>query len=411
VEIRHPDYEAWTGTVVLSSANARPLEVQLVPKPATLTVEVTPRVSYALHVDGTSVPGGGGQYSLPAERELALEVRAKDYEVASRRLRAPANGREAWQVTLAPLRLSLAGRIQNAGLKNASSLNIMIDSSKADATLSSTEGSTLFAITNVPVGKRIVEITHPDYETWKNFASVSEGSTRPLEIQLVPKPGTVVVEVSPGVDYALYWNARPVSGTNGLFTLPAERDLPLQVRAKDYETAVRSLRLPANGSEVWRVTLSPGPRMILDAATKQINPEGYVTLNGKKYLTFGLLGFGNRVAEGETIPIQLQGAHYDIEVANIQYPRSYQLRYKGQASTVQMGANQSPRARAGGPPSVAKPSQDRSYRGTSYGPNQGRSIHGGSNSPESSTPEAGATGQRPDAKSTGGSNTNRPPAK
>jgi len=302
-------------------------------------MEVTPHVDYALYWNGGRVQGKNGQFTLPAESELALEVRAKDYEVADRTLQLSANGREVWQVSLTPVRASLYGNIRNAALKNPSPAEIMIDGVKADVSLSFGGSSTLFTITNVQVGSRMVEIKHPDYETWHDFVSVSDRNARPFEVQLVPKPAMLVVEVTPQVNYALYSNGGPVLGKDGRFTLPAERDLTLQVRAKDYEVADRKLQLSANGREVWQIALTPVPKIILFSAAKQINPTGYLTTNQKRYLLFGLPIIGKRVAEGETIPIQYQGADYQIEVSSISPSQCYTLSYKGQSFTVRMQAS------------------------------------------------------------------------
>jgi hypothetical protein len=147
------------------------------------------------------------------------------------------------------------------------------------------------------------------------------------------KPGTLVMQVSPAAEYALYANGMRLSGTDNEFALPAECELTLRVVASNYEAAERKLRLPADGHERLQINLAPGAGMILEAATKQFHPTGYTSFNGKNYLLYGFL---KRVREGETIPVKCGSSDYPIQVASIN-PPSYRLLYKGQSATMQIG--------------------------------------------------------------------------
>lgn len=137
VEVKHPNYETWRSSVALSDVRGTSMEVRLVPKPATLTVEVTPRVDFMLNVNGGRATRSGGQFELPAERDLALEIRAKGYDVATRTLRLPANGHDEWRVTLEPARFLIQGRIQNLDIKNPSLAQIKVDGITANVVFSS----------------------------------------------------------------------------------------------------------------------------------------------------------------------------------------------------------------------------------------------------------------------------------
>ncbi len=155
-----------------------------------------------------------------------------------------------------------------------------------------------------------------------------------IEVVHPVKPGTVSMRVSPVAEYALYVNGMRVTGTDNDFALPAERDLTLQVIASNYEITQRKLRLEAGGNQVCEARLSAGPGMVLEDARKQINPTGYASLNGKSYLSFGLLGLGKKVAEGGTVKVNCQGCEYQVEVAAIDLSQGwYKLKYKGLSVT------------------------------------------------------------------------------
>ena len=47
------------------------------------------------------------------------------------------------------------------------------------------------------VGSRTVEITHPDYESWRQAVTVRDQETTAVNVELKPKPGTVACETTP----------------------------------------------------------------------------------------------------------------------------------------------------------------------------------------------------------------------
>lgn len=100
VEISHPDYEPWRQPVAVHKQQTTAVEVTLVPKPAVLTLAVSGATEYTLVVNGREATVRGTEASLPVGEELALELRARGFMTAGRRLTLPANGREKWQVAL-----------------------------------------------------------------------------------------------------------------------------------------------------------------------------------------------------------------------------------------------------------------------------------------------------------------------
>jgi len=112
-------------------------------------------------------------------------------------------------------------------------------------------------IDNLEVGPRMVEIAHPDYEPWRQAATVRDQETTLVNVKLEPKPGRLTVRADPS-EIVLTVNGRavrPEEIRNGEILLPAGESLELQAGARGYKTATRTLTLPANGADTWQVAL------------------------------------------------------------------------------------------------------------------------------------------------------------
>jgi len=114
------------------------------------------------------------------------------------------------------------------------------------------------------------------------------------------------------------------------------RATPKPVRENNYSggTPVQGPGSYSGGTSPSNTRTSPSsPRVILQAASKQIKPTAYLTILNKKYIAFGFLGLSKKIAEGETIPVQVDGIVYDIKVSKINTFHSYTLTYQGQSIT------------------------------------------------------------------------------
>jgi len=94
-----------------------------------------------------------------------------------------------------------------------------------------------FAIANEP--KRLVFQSGP-------FAEAITLKAKDCELQ---------VEVSPSTEFVLKVDGTEGSGTNARFMLPADKPLVMEVQASGYESAKKTMTLPAYGSERWVVAL------------------------------------------------------------------------------------------------------------------------------------------------------------
>jgi hypothetical protein len=78
-------------------------------------------------------------------------------------------------------------------------------------------------IDNLEVGPRMVEIAHPDYEPWRQAATVRDQETTLVNVKLEPKPGRLTVRADPS-EIVLTVNGRavrPEEIRNGEILLPA----------------------------------------------------------------------------------------------------------------------------------------------------------------------------------------------
>jgi formylglycine-generating enzyme required for sulfatase activity/serine/threonine protein kinase len=100
VELFHPDFQPWKQTIRVKDRETVEVKVNLVPKPATLTVVVTPTQDFTLLADGGEIATKDGKALIAASKPVVLELRAKGFSPAARTLTAKPNGIETWQVTL-----------------------------------------------------------------------------------------------------------------------------------------------------------------------------------------------------------------------------------------------------------------------------------------------------------------------
>ena len=102
VRVEHPDFEPFEERVTLHDGQTHALRATLRPKPAALRIEAAPAVPLTVLVDGEPV-AFGESISLPAGRELVVEVQARDFLTTRQRLRMGPNEQRSWHLALAPI--------------------------------------------------------------------------------------------------------------------------------------------------------------------------------------------------------------------------------------------------------------------------------------------------------------------
>jgi formylglycine-generating enzyme required for sulfatase activity/serine/threonine protein kinase len=107
----------------------------------------------------------------------------------------------------------------------------------------------------VEAGTRSVEITHRNYETWKQDVVVREGQTVRAPVKLVPKPGILALTVTGPTDFKLTANGKSYPVKKGRASLPPDQPLAVEISAAGFKTARRTLTVPAGRPQALTVAL------------------------------------------------------------------------------------------------------------------------------------------------------------
>lgn len=262
VEIVHPDYESAVGTTVVKDGVVVPADFVLMPKPGVLALTVNGPREYSLQADGKPVVVSGDRVLLPAGQSLGIEIAAKGFRSSRRVLTLPANGTLAAEFTLEPEvgsilpQLSVRGRpVDRAGAKYFI----------GDREVTLSNG----LIAGLATGETLLEARHPDYEPGRVSVTVKDRDPTPAAIALLPKPGTLVLNVAGPSNYNLSVNGRAIVVANGRASLPAAETLMLEVTSVGYVPQRRALTLPANGEEKWEIRLERARRQLVEVLSRQ----------------------------------------------------------------------------------------------------------------------------------------------
>lgn len=115
-------------------------------------------------------------------------------------------------------------------------------------------------IAGLEVGPHAVEIAHPNYEPWKQTVTVKDRQNVRVDVKPVPKPATLTLAVTgPAGPPTLLVQGKPVVVRNNRATVPAEESLAIEVAAKGFKTARRTLKLPARGAQTLTLELEKIP--------------------------------------------------------------------------------------------------------------------------------------------------------
>ena len=191
----------------------------------------------------------------PSEQALRVEVYQRGY----RRMEQDVTlkPKEVRTVNIGTLVAESGGielRLSDKDLGWAS-VGVLVDG-KAIQVEQTAPGSPLH-LGNLEVGSRTVEITHPDYEPWRQAVTVRDQETTPVEVKPAPKPGRLTVRADPSAIVLVVngRSVRPEEIRSGEIQLPAGEPLELQASARGYKSATRSLTLAPNGAQTWDVAL------------------------------------------------------------------------------------------------------------------------------------------------------------
>jgi len=114
-------------------------------------------------------------------------------------------------------------------------------------------------IERIDEGEQILEVVHPDYQTYREVVDVVDQETIRRMVTLAPRPGLVTVVATPAVPVALFAGGREVPGENGVFAVQPGVDLALELRVPEYLVAKRTMTIRPNDRQTWTVALVPIP--------------------------------------------------------------------------------------------------------------------------------------------------------
>lgn len=104
---------------------------------------------------------------------------------------------------------------------------------------------------SLEVGKRELEIIHPDYEPWKKTVTVNDGKPTAVDVTLVPKPAQLTLAVTgpAAATVTLVANGKPVALKDSRATVQAGIELALEIGAPGFKTDRRKLTFAPNSKQ------------------------------------------------------------------------------------------------------------------------------------------------------------------
>lgn len=244
VEVRAVEVVSGRGAKVAPLQIGLPGELQVISEPAGAEVSVNGNI-----VGRTPAT----VLNQPSETPLQVQISRQGYRAVAPQTVSlkPKETRTLNLGVLVAERGTMDLRVADIGLRNDVRLAVRLDGKP----FAVERVNALLRLDALEIGDRVLEITHPDYELWTQRVSVRDQQSSTVDVKLVPKPATLVVNVSGPASYALRINGRPATLTDGRTTVPALEDLALEITATGYKPASRRLTLPINGSETWTVAL------------------------------------------------------------------------------------------------------------------------------------------------------------
>lgn len=248
VKFAHPDLEPAELPVELVLGRTVHLTPPQKPLPGELRVFSVP-TGAEVSINGKRA--GTTPATLPAQpSEVALNV-----EVFARGYR-----RSAQSVTLKPREvrtLNVGTLAAESGAVSFRFSNLDPQSVRPEAKIDGRVVDASRPLEGLEVGTRAVEITHPDYEPWRQEIAVRDQQVTPVEVKLAPRPGRLVLRANVK-EFSLTLNGRALRADevrDGVLLLPASEAHTIVVSAKGHKSASRTLTMTANGSDAWEVAL------------------------------------------------------------------------------------------------------------------------------------------------------------
>ncbi len=119
----------------------------------------------------------------------------------------------------------------------------------------------LAEIQGVPEGQYVLALQHPEFQSSAVKVTVQDGQASPVNLDLAPKPGRLIVRAHPSRPVSVLVDGTQVAAApDGSFPVPADAaQHTVEVAAVDYFTLKRQLSLRPNESFTWDAQLVPLP--------------------------------------------------------------------------------------------------------------------------------------------------------
>jgi len=281
-------------------------EADLQPLPGKLSVFTLPQGA-SITVNGQSLGKSSTTLeNIPTEVPLVVEVHKAGYRRERETLTlAAAGSRNLNFGSLVAEAGDIELRIKNEELKNPEKLTWYIDGEKmADGGWRIADVGGSLKAEGLELGGRSLRVEHPDYEGWTGQALVADQEVSEVAVRLVPKPGTMVLEVSPvGVSYRLEVNGHAVQAQGEhRYPVAAGEDLKLSVIAKGYKAVTLEGRVGANGVATVPVRLVKvvGPEPGRDWSLSLPGSGGALTM---KWIAPGSFQMGSNDGASDEKPV------------------------------------------------------------------------------------------------------------
>ena len=119
------------------------------------------------------------------------------------------------------------------------------------------------ALETLPVGPTTLQLEHPLYYSKEFEIDVADGGVHRLSLNLLPRPGAVVLDIPEGIEHTFLIDQQPVRlDEAGRVEVPAVQALDLELRMKNYMTMRRKLKLDPTDAFFWEIQPIPisGPQ-------------------------------------------------------------------------------------------------------------------------------------------------------
>ena len=190
-------------------------------------------------------------------------------------------------------------------------IEVLIDKDTLDASFD--------VIEKIGTGQHLLTISHENFLPWQETIEILEDLTTKQLVELKPRPGQLFIVGQSLPEFQLVINNRLIRlNEENKYTLPAEKPLELEVRAKNYLTIKRKHEFKANESFSWAIDLSPIPG-------PELNENYTIPYLGMDlvWIESGTFTMGSPVTEQSRLPTE--GPHTRINLSRGFWAGQYEV--------------------------------------------------------------------------------------